>query len=657
MEVRPFLPAALLALFGAWSGTLVPGAGAFAPLAGHLALAAAILWAGAGGPDPLGLGRGGRWLPWLFLGVLALSVWLSPVPRAGRFPLLLAPALFLLPAAVARCWSSSVDREKGLTGVALVAAGSAAWALGDLLRSGVEKAAAPLGHHLLLATWLAALLPLAAAAGRRPGWPRWLGWGGAGLCAVALMATRSISGVAGLAVASWAIAPSRRARGLLLAGAALAAVAGRERLLAVATAADPSLRARLVYWRAGLEGLLERPLLGWGPGSTPWTVSRHLRPEPGVNPPGEVVGDLHSLPVHLAYELGALGLGLGAVAAALFVTAGRRRAAAEDGDWQLARAACAALAASAASLAAGVVLGTLGPWVVLGVAAGALLAASPQALPAHPGGPSRWAWPALAVAGLLATLPMEAARVYYDRARAQAFDGELGEARRLVRRAVALDPSFPLYQARQGDLMEDPSARVAAALEAARSAGEVPMLWLAAGARGLEAGEPWSAEALSRACRLDPLGLFPPLLLLTARPESPAAPRWGGQALLAEPSLAAATWWQGQPGALDRALEAVEVWPGVDAGWREAATGRLAGLPTGGPTSRLVLDVDTEPAAYTFSLFAFRRLPWPAEIASVVAWRRGLDAVDLPPASALRSTRAEAFSACRELLNDEEPKS
>jgi ATP-binding cassette subfamily F protein uup len=49
-----------------------------------------------------------------------------------------------------------------------------------------------------------------------------------------------------------------------------------------------------------------------------WTVAEWLRPVPGLNPPYEVVGDLHSLPLEVLYELGGLGFALAAAVVLLF---------------------------------------------------------------------------------------------------------------------------------------------------------------------------------------------------------------------------------------------------------------------------------------------------------------------------------------------------
>ena len=91
-----------------------------------------------------------------------------------------------------------------------------------------------------------------------------------------------------------------------------------ERAQRIVSRDDSSWRSRAVYAKAGWEGFAERPLLGWGPGSVPWTATRFTKPVPLLNPPSEIVGDLHSWPVQLGYETGMTGLILCAALVLLF---------------------------------------------------------------------------------------------------------------------------------------------------------------------------------------------------------------------------------------------------------------------------------------------------------------------------------------------------
>jgi len=414
-------------------------------------------------------------------------------------------------------------------------------------------------------------------------------------------------------------------------------VAGR-RAGQILAGADPSAQTRAVYYRGGGEGFLARPLLGWGPGSTPWTVSRFLRPRPGVNPASEVVGELHSLPVALGYELGGTGFLLALSLAALFV---------------LRRGAERHATADPALLRAGL-LGLLGAgWVCLGsaalavtalpvaaaLAAGAALAHSPTPpISPAPGRRSRLPAALYAAAALLLLLSPLRAGYHYERATAASSES----ARDHLARAVALDPAFPLYRARLGWLLAGrPGGRQAGADQALRAAADAPgvaPLWLAAGILGLGAERPWAGRALEQACALDPLAPFAPYFLATAAPAAPAAPFAAAHALLAEPRLLAATFWDGHAPLRADALRAVGAAEEIDAGWREAllaAAGRLPrGADDGDARAWLALEIDSTPSL-ALSLYAFRRPPWPLEWPLVEVHPAALADLALPPATTL----------------------
>ena len=337
------VPALLAGLYAAWCGNLLGGVTA---AGSTTALVALLLTLGVfAGPwrDPLRLGRAGRLAPLGLWMAVAASAWLSPVPRAGLEAVVLVPAYLCLPGAFARCWESEAARRLGARAMAAAVALLAAWALIAELTGGESAAAAalavaprgvlpgigttlaPLGHHTLLAAWVATLLPLALLPLREKTAWRWLGAGAGALGIAGVLAGRSLAGgaaVAGeaLVAALWyagrGTGPSppggtRRRRQLASALALLgiALVASQlPRLARIAARRDASALARAVYIQAGWQGWRERPWLGWGPGSVPWTAAWFLAPRPGLNPWGEAVGELHSLPVHLAYETGALGL-------------------------------------------------------------------------------------------------------------------------------------------------------------------------------------------------------------------------------------------------------------------------------------------------------------------------------------------------------------
>jgi O-antigen ligase len=648
--MAPFLPAFALALLAAWCGALLGGATAAGSAAAVALTLGTLLAVGAPAPwrDPLRLGRAGRLLPTALWLAAAASCWASPVRRAGTAGLLLLPAFLLLPAAVARCWRGAAARRKGLRALAGLVAGVALWSLADMLLRGTPRAAAPLGHHTLLAAFLVTLSPVALLAARERGPWRLLkiAAGAAGITAV--LESRSLLGIAALgvqgvlilALAAWG--GRARRRKLVLGAVGFLALSGlfllaRPRLERIASGEDSSARARAVYFAAGWRGFLERPALGWGPGAASWTSALHLAPEPGVNPPGEAVGELHSLPLQIAYELGLPGLLLSAGLAALF--AGRRIA-------ELRHAADPALLAAALLGLAGASVAALGtaalnvaalPWAAA-VAAGAALAGVERADEA----PEAWPVRAYAVTAALALAPWTIAQFWYDGALAQELAGRRDRAVADLGRAVRLDPGFPLYRMRLALLSRAPDQ----ALRAARDGRGVAVLWTVAGILGQAERRPWAGAALSAACSCDPLDPFPPFFRLQIDPEAVGAGERGAHALLAEPRLAAALFWAGRSRLLAESLEEVRTWEGVDAGWKQALmSAASAASARPGPDDErewLALTFDTDPAE-SISVLLFRRRPWPTQW-GVVPLRRGLLAgLDLPPATTLETSAATAF--------------
>lgn len=673
------LPALLAALFAFWCGNLSGGATAAGAAASALALLGVV--AAAGVPiqfdhwDPLRLGRAGRLLPpalWLAaLGSLAAS----PVPRAGRVGVALLPAFLALPAVVARCWRSEPARRRGARALAAVVGGAALFALVAAFASPVRPAfpALPLGHRNLLAAWLAILLPLALLPAREPGRWRWLG-AGAGLAALAaLLAGRSLLGflaaaaeaAAGLAwalgrsqlrgrLALWARRPEALILGTTLAILLLAAAALQARRLAdVALGRDPSERTRAVYYAGGLRGTLARPALGWGPGSTPWTIARFLVPVPGLNPQGEIVPDLHSLPLALAYELGAPGLLLALALSGLF--ARRRLAELRAGaDPGLAGAGLAGLLGGAVTALGSAAVGVAALPLAAALAAGAALAGglpSETAEREETERAGRLAPAVYTVLALAVLAPTFLAERAYERAQVARGPAERAAA---LGAATGLDPDFPLYRARLAWLAESarpapssPAADPAASLarRAAASGDGLGPLWLQAGVRGLFTGRPWAPAALRRACALDPLSPFAPFFLAAAAPGSSAAPALAARALLAEPRLAAATFWTGREALLARAVALAAAQAGVDPGWRRSLAEQVAHLPADkGERAWLAFAVDGEPAL-SLSLNAFRRRPWPARWPLVEVRAQAARALRLPSAARLPGTSPAVFGA------------
>ncbi len=711
--VRCLVPGLVLVLVTAVSGTGAAAASAAGAATSHLVVLLLAIAGAAAWRDPLALGRRGRWLPVALWVAVAASCWASPVGRAGWTVVALLPAWYLMPAAVARLWRTgdgpasakptparSTPAESGPAGpaarglwvVSAVVGGIALVALLGMVLHGDPRASAPLGHHNLLAVWLVTLLPLAVLPWRHGGGARVLALA-AGILGLATLAlTRSLSGtlaVAVMLVVALALrrritvggtgggrgigkveggdsgrrrrGPGRFARRAAATGLlAVPLLVALPRLLAIVRGVDLSVAARATYWAAGWRGFSDRPALGWGPGSTPWTVHEWLRWIPGVNPPQQMVGDLHSLPLTLLYETGATGTLLAVAVAGLFAYRGWRG---------LPGARDPVLAAAGLVGLAGAAVVTLGvsplavPAVVLApaVAAAAALAGGAtryrerkaeesenrkdgEALP----GPARLVrsqWPAWLVlaAGALLLGWLDLAHRHYDRS----IEAPSPAARAELARAVDLDPAFPLYRAHLAASAAPSGPGAGEALAAARAAEAVPALWLQAGNLALAAGEPWAAIALERACRLDPLAPLPAWLLARialAEGDRSAAARSAARALLAEPRLAAATLFDEHPGLREAAVAEILAWPGLSGGWRVAlaeAVAGLEGLPAGGVRNLRLVTGGSRSSSLAF--FTFRRRPRPLQLASVPLHEGWARALALPPATTLRETSATAF--------------
>lgn len=722
------VPLALAAMvLGA--GTFHHGVKAVSLFSGALLLLVCA-WAGRGAfIDPLALGTvRARWWPallpafWLSIAVSWLA---SPVSRAGE-----AIVVFLLPAVwaaagVGRLVGRAAGTRVALAGCTVVGVAVSVWGL--ILQPLHEqgRAAMPIGHHNQLALVLVALLPAAALGAWRllgPDRPR-LRWSAAVLVVAVLVwtlaATGSFSGLLALlvqvaAVAAWLLWRSRGRRWVariaacaaLLAALALAVtwsgsrldVPGPlQRLGSVLRLEDPSLLSRRTYAAAAFDGFAERPILGWGPGATSWTLARHWRPAPGVHPPGEVVTDAHSLVAQAPYELGIAGsflllllavrygwLRLGELVRALREPTDAARAAEASNASESVEVALHGPDAEPGQrvrdpeLLATALLGLLGAGVCLGFGVFAVVTAVPAALILNLGlvaaargsasAPTfvagRWLPRARIVVvcwlgvGLVWSFERAWAARSYERAAtavqvgtAQADAAAVGgggadlppEAPAGLSRAVALDPAFPLYRARL-----DPWS-------AARSADGLAPLWLQAGVDG-DIDAKRRREALERACDLDPLSALAPFELMRLEREQgvaatdPRVAARAARAIVAEPLLLAAVAFEGDPDLRAEVHRRVQAWPGLPEGWLAAFEELWFQLDwsngyEGPPPDVLSVDADSRPAV-SFSLFAFRRVPWPHSIGAVALRSHRLDAIaahELPAATRLPQTAPDPF--------------
>ena len=698
------------------AGTFHHGAAAASQVAGALLLLICA-WSGRRAfIDPLVLGTvRARWWPALLAAFwlsIAISWLASPVSRAGE-----AVVVFLLPAAwaaagIGRLVGSATGARVALAGCAVVGVAVSVWGLVLQPLHEQGRAAMPIGHHNQLALVLVALLPAAVLGVWRlpgPDRPR-LRWSATVLVVAVLVwtlaATGSFSGLLALlvqvaAVAAWLLWRGRGRRWVariaasaaLLAALALAVswsgsrldVPGPvQRLGAVLRLEDPSLLSRRTYAAAAFDGFAERPILGWGPGATSWTLARHWRPAPGVHPPGEVVTDAHSLVAQAPYELGIAGsflllllaarygqLRLGELVRALREPAGdAARAAEASGGPEAEPEQCV----RDPELLATALLGLLGAGVCLGFGVFAVVTAVPAVLILNLGLVAAARGSGLAPAGsmpswgrivvlcsLLSCLAWSSARAWaarsYERAAAASIEtaqadaavaGDEGldlqpETLARLRRAVALDPAFPLYRVRF-----DPWA-------AARAADGLAPLWLLAGVdRDVDAKR--RREALERACDLDPLSALAPFELMRLEREQgvaatdPRVAARAARAIVAEPLLLAAVAFEGDPDLRAEVHGRVQAWPGLPEGWLAAfdelwfqldwSNGRE--VP---PLDVLSVDADGR-AAVSFSLFAFRRPPWPLSIGAVALRSHRLDVIaahDLPAATRLPQTAPDPF--------------
>jgi putative inorganic carbon (HCO3(-)) transporter len=638
--VLAFLPAAFVLLFGFWCGTFPGGATAGGAIAGQISVLAALVLGADRWADPLRLGGWRRLAPQLLVIAVFASMFVSSVPRAGRAAALLLPAFLLVPAAVERALASESAKRLGLAALSAALAALAAAALVSQWRLGSPRAAMPLGHHNLLAGFLVTLLPAALLPLRDGGGRRALA-GAAGLLAItAVLRSGSLLGVVALAVeAGLALLWWRRWHKLLLPCALLVLALQMPRAAAIFRGADPSTQARLVYLEAGWRGLVARPWLGWGPGSTGWTIARHMRPRPGINPPSEVVGDLHSLPMQILYELGAIGFLATLATAAIFL---RRRIAEREsvGDPALLAAGLIGMLGAATTRLGGAALSVTALPLAAAVAAGVALAAKPRRAESEP------RWPAVVYAAVAAQamVPLDVAQGLYDRAVSAASRGDEALALRRVEAAARWDPALPLYPARAAWLQAGTPGASARALAAAQAATSISALWLEAGVL-LDSPETDAGRALEQACALDPLAAPAPFRLATslAAREPATAARLAARALLAEPRLLAATFWQQHRELRVEALADLETWNGIDRGWRsERLAGAAASMPGGGPLATLGLEMDRV-SARSLSLYAFRRRPWPATLAAIEVDAAAARRITLPPATTLPTSAAAAF--------------
>jgi hypothetical protein len=106
--------------------------------------------------------------------------------------------------------------------------------------------------------------------------------------------------------------------------------------------------------------------------------------------------------------------------------------------------------------------------------------------------------------------------------------------------------------------------------------------------------------------------------------------QWTARALLAEPLLLAAVAWRDREPDLRAAVDRLGQLAGVDAGWHAWLERALEQRPDGsdgGPVRQLALAMDAD-AVTSVSVYAFRRRPWPIDLARIEISERILDHVE-----------------------------
>jgi hypothetical protein len=214
----------------------------------------------------------------------------------------------------------------------------------------------PLGHSNYTGALALLALPWFGLLGLRAPRPASYMWAGAIPLTLVVLATSgsrgAVIGLGALAVAALFVAPfDRRGKlslgiGFLLIGLSLALAHPRTRAMfqPAGPAAAPNISnvQRTAMLTAGWRMGTDRPLLGWGPGTTPLVYPRYRA---GLDGGTENVLQLHCTPVHLWAEFGAAGVACALAFAVLALRDVRRDATAAVAlagygvfsltDWQL----------------------------------------------------------------------------------------------------------------------------------------------------------------------------------------------------------------------------------------------------------------------------------------------------------------------------------
>jgi O-antigen ligase len=187
---------------------------------------------------------------------------------------------------------------------------------------GYRELALPLGNRVLMAGLLTVVAPLAIGFAQGASRARMvLGVLGAGIIVAGIVETRSAAAMAILpfSMLSSVMVGRKRIRyfpvfvlGLL--GVSVAVWFSKfeplVRIKSVITRGADTTSSwdnRVRYWTGSLNAIKEKPLLGWGAGQVGISYPPYRIQRSGFAPSGEVIADLHSVPLQWAFEFGLTG--------------------------------------------------------------------------------------------------------------------------------------------------------------------------------------------------------------------------------------------------------------------------------------------------------------------------------------------------------------